>query len=513
MNEALVEFLRGYAASNDWAAILPEIMLAVLALGLLGAEMALPPARRSLIPRIAIWGQVLVLAVSWIGTVRYGFQESRLFNGMIHQTEITQIMRAFFLISSILVCYLGRIYLSRQNLAKTEFYLLTILVSAAMMLLVQSSNFVMLFVALETVTVAFYVLVAYCRTSSLSLEGGLKYLILGAMSSAILLFGIVLLYGVAGNPELTGATRDAMNFEDLAHFVLLNMNQPLVKIGALLVVAGLCFKIGAVPFQIWVPDVYQGAPTPVTAYLAVASKAAGFIVLLRLIEAPVEIDGTVRVTGPFYALSPILVPTLAFIAAATILFGNIAAVTQRNVKRLMGLSGIAHAGYLLLGVVASFSVPWAKYAVIFYLVTYLLASFGVFGVMAVVAGREDENQELDDYTNFARKRPFLGGVLAVGLGSLAGIPPLGGFIGKLFIFVAAFQAELYGLLGIAVLGVVISIYYYFGWIREAYFSQPSAEVVQDAPQNDTAADRFVLGALVVATVVLGVFPGAFPIVY
>jgi len=513
MNEALVEFLRGYAASNDWAGILPEIMLAVLALGLLGAEMVLPPARRSLIPRIAVWGQVLVLAVTWIGTGCYGFQESRLFNGMIHQTDVTQIMRAFFLISSILVCYLGQIYLSRQTLAKTEFYHLTILVSAALMLLVQSSNFVMLFVALETVTVAFYVLVAYCRTSSLSLEGGLKYLILGAMSSAILLFGIVLLYGVAGNPELMGSTPDAMNFNDLAHFVMLNLNQPLVKIGALLVVAGICFKIGAVPFQIWVPDVYQGAPTPVTAYLAVASKAAGFIVLLRLIEAPYSEGVASGAPGPFFGLKSLLLPTLAFIAAATILFGNIAAVTQRNVKRLMGLSGIAHAGYLLVGVAAAFTVPWAKYAVIFYLVTYLLASFAVFGVMAVVAGKDDANQELDDYVNFARKRPFLGGVLAVGLGSLAGIPPLGGFIGKLFIFVAAFQAGLYGLLGIAVLGVVISIYYYFGWIREAFFSQTSGEVVQDAPLNDTPADRFILGALVVATVLLGVFPGAFPIVH
>ncbi|MFP4068798.1 MAG: NADH-quinone oxidoreductase subunit N [Opitutales bacterium] len=499
MNEVLSEFLRGYAASNDWAAIMPEIMLAVLALGLLGAEMVLPRERHSLIPRLAIWGQVFVLAVTWTAANCFGFQEQSLFSGLIFQSDITQIMRGFFLISSILVCYLGHIYLSKQNLAKTEFYHLTILVSGALMLLVQSSNFIMLFVALETVTVAFYVLVGYCRTSSLSLESGLKYLILGAMSSAILLFGIVLLYGIAGNPELLGSSRDALNYEELMTFLVLNPDNLIARIGALLVVAGLCFKIGAVPFQIWVPDVYQGAPTPVTAYLAVASKAAGFIVLLQL------------VTGPFAGLSGLLVPFLAFIAAATILFGNIAAVTQRNVKRLMGLSGIAHAGYLLVGVIASLYVPWAKYAVIFYLVAYLLASFAVFGVMAIVAGAKDADQELDDYANFARKRPFLGGVLLCGLGSLAGIPPLGGFIGKLFIFVAAYQAGLYGLLGISLLGVVISIYYYFGWVREAFFSQSSGEVVQGAAQDDSAADRTVLGALVLATVVLGVFPAAFPV--
>ncbi|WP_269525977.1 NADH-quinone oxidoreductase subunit N [Coraliomargarita parva] len=499
MNDSLLQLLRGYSATNEWVAIMPEIMLAVLALSMLAAEMVLPASRQGLIPRLAIWGQVLILAVTWSAANCFGFHEQTLFSGLIYQSDITQLMRIFFLISSILVCYLGQIYLSKQSLAKTEFYHLVMIISAAMMLLVQSSNFVMLFVTLETVTVAFYVLVAYCRTSSLSLEGGLKYLILGAMSSAILLFGIVLLYGVAGNPALEGASTDSLNFTELTNFIILHADNLIVRVGALLVVAGICFKIGAVPFQIWVPDVYQGAPTPVTAYLAVASKAAGFIVLLQL------------VTGPFIGLSSMIVPFLSFIAAATILFGNIAAVTQRNLKRLMGLSGVAHAGYLLLGVVASLQIHWAKYAVIFYLVTYLLASFAVFGVMSIAAKKEDANQELEDYRNFARKRPFLGGVLAFGLGSLAGIPPLGGFIGKLFLFVAAFQAGLYGLLGIAIVGVVISIYYYFGWIREAFFSQPTEEVVQETGYRDTSADRFILGALVVATVILGVFPGVFPV--
>jgi NADH-quinone oxidoreductase subunit N len=500
MNELLAEFLRGYTANNDWAAIMPEIMLAVLALGLLGAEMVLPKkSHEALIPRIALWGQAIVLVVAMTASGWCNFESQSYFSGLIQQTDVTQIMRGFFLVSSILVCYLGQIYLSRRNLAKTEFYHLVIIISAAMMLLVQSSNFVMLFVALETVTVAFYVMVAYCRTNSLSLEAGLKYLILGALSSSILLFGIVLLYGVAGNPELAGASKDSLSYNELMNFIILNSDNLIVKVGALLVVAGICFKIGAVPFQIWVPDVYQGAPTPVTAYLAIASKAAGFIVLMQL------------VTGPFIGLSGLLVPVLSFVAAATILFGNFAAVTQRNVKRLMGLSGVAHAGYLLVGVIASIYVPWAQYAVIFYLVTYLLASFAVFGVMAHVSGSDDADQELDHYENLSRKRPFLSGVLACGLGSLAGIPPLGGFIGKLFLFVAAFQASLYGLLGISILGVVISIYYYFGWIRECYFASPSEEIVHDAKAPFVASDRVLLGALVVAMVVLGILPAAFPV--
>jgi NADH-quinone oxidoreductase subunit N len=475
-------------------------MLGVLALALLCAEMVLPKGRQGLIPRLAIWGQVIVL-VSIFGFAGWStIGESRYFSGLILQDQITQIMRGFFLVSSIFVCYLGQIYLSKQALPKTEFYALVLIIAAAMMLLVQSAHFIMLFVALETVTVAFYVLVAYCRTSEFSLESGLKYLILGALSSGILLFGMVLLYGIGGNPELTGATTDAMNYDALGHFITLNADNLIVKVGALLVLAGICFKIGAVPFQIWVPDVYQGAPTPVTAYLAVASKAAGFIVLLQLLR------------GPFSGLSEVLVPILSVIAVATILFGNVAAVTQRNVKRLMGLSGVAHAGYLLVGVIAALYVEWAVFAVIFYLVTYLLASFAVFGVMALAAGPADEAQELDDYANFARRRPFLGGVLACGLGSLAGIPPLGGFIGKLFLFVAAFQAGLYGLLGVSILGVVISIYYYFGWIRESFFTTTAQSESSAVSASGSPSDHFLLGSLVVATVVIGLVPAALPII-
>lgn len=497
MEQSLIEFLRGLTLTNNWGAILPEILLALLALGLLVAEVILPKARHDMIGRLSLIGQIGILAMvllpgncmQWVGTSN--------FSGMIALTDVGQIMRGFFLLCSILVTYLGGIYLSKQILPKTEFFHLVIVIAAASMLLVQSTNFVMLFVALEAVTVAFYVLVAYCRTSALSLEAGLKYLILGALSSSILLAGIVLLYGAAGNPELIGASRDSLNFAELGQFIHFNAENPLVIAGALMVVAGMCFKIGAVPFQIWVPDVYQGAPTPVTAYLAIGSKAAGFMVLVNL------------VTGPFAPLAEYLKPVLSVVAVATILFGNIAAVSQKNVKRMMGLSGVAHAGYLIVGVIAAMTVDWAVYAVIFYLFTYLLASFAVFAVMAHLSGSSDADQELSHYANLARKQPYLGGVLAVGLGSLAGIPPLGGFIGKLFLFVAAYQAGLYGLLGVSIVGVVISIYYYFGWVRECYFSDRADEVAESVIAKK---DRWVLGALVTATVVLGLYPSVLPII-
>lgn len=496
MNEVLADYLRGIAATNDWMVILPEILLAVLALGLLLVELFVP-SNKKMVPRVSMLGQGVILIVMLMGgccgLAPVGQSN---FGGLIMANEWTYSMRLFFGVSALLVTYLGTVFFAKQLLARAEFYHLVLLVAASLMLLVQSSNFVMLFIALETATVAFYVLVAYRRNSALSLEAGIKYLLLGALSSSILLFGIVLLYGVAGNPALSGSTSDALNFSELAGFITSNPENPLVLTGALLVIAGICFKIGAVPFQIWVPDVYQGAPTPVTAYLSVASKAAGFIVLLNLLH------------GPFLALQGFLIPIVSVIAGLSILYGNLAAIVQVNLKRMLGLSGIAHAGYLLMGVVAAYSVDWATQAILFYLVAYLLASFVVFIVMSLSFNGDDAEATLEDYRDFARQQPFLGGALTVGLGSLAGIPPLGGFIAKLFLFIAVFQAGLYSLLAVAIIGVVISIYYYFGWMRVAYFSTSANDETDSFPAPVDIKARSVLLILLGATVLLGVFPAA-----
>jgi NADH-quinone oxidoreductase subunit N len=294
-----------------------------------------------------------------------------------------------------------------------------------------------------------------------------------------------------------------MNFDALRQFLELNPHNFLASVGIVLVLCGVAFKIGAVPFQIWIPDVYQGAPTPVTAFLAVGSKAAGFAVLLVL---------TQTAFAPYQRL---IIPLLGLIAAATIIFGNLAALTQHNVKRLMGLSGVSHAGYLLIGVIAAFTEPLALGAVFFYLTAYLLAAMAVFGVMTHLAGENDADQELDHYRDLARERPFLGVVLAVGLGSLAGIPPLAGFIGKLLIFVAAFRAGLYPLLAVAIVGVVISIYYYFGWIRAAFFPTWHVPLAEREPAPGrafapvSAVAGLTLGVLTLSSVILGFYQGAF----
>jgi NADH-quinone oxidoreductase subunit N len=479
--------LQDIAASNQWAAILPELMLAGLALLLLVLELILPRPGRAAIPTVAIGGLLAVLI--WLGIdFHTAFLDQYTFARLLHHSGDGQFMRVFFLLTAILVCLLATVTLNRQPAPRVEFYHIVIVVTAALMLLVQSNNFVMFFVALETVAIGFYILVSYFRTSAASLEAGIKYLILSSLSSAILLFGLVLLYGVAGNRALAGATADAMDFGALRGFLAANPDNFLANIGAVLVLAGVAFKIGAVPFQIWIPDVYQGAPTPVTAFLAVGSKAAGFAVLLIL------------ALNVFDPLQAVLVPVLSVMAVATILFGNLAALTQHNVKRLMGLSGVSHAGYLLVGVIAAYREPLAVGAVYFYLLAYLLASFAVFAVMAHVSGGDDADQDLEHYANLARERPFLGTVLAIGLGSLAGIPPLAGFMGKLLIFIFAFKAGLFGLLTVAVIGVVISIYYYFAWIRAAFF--PSAQQTPD-PGMESPVPRIVgVGLPIAAAMVL-----------
>jgi NADH-quinone oxidoreductase subunit N len=498
------ELLQQLAATNRWSALLPEIIIGCGAVLLLFIDLLLPKARRFL-PAISIAFQVLAgLLILWgLQSPREGMEV--LFGGLLAQEGSSDWMRLYLLFASVCVTHLAAVFLAQQQLARVEFYHLILVVTAALMVLVQSHHFLLLFVALETVTIGFYILVSYRRDSRFSLEAGLKYLITGAFSSGMLLFGIALLYGAAGNPHLPMTAVNPLNFAELGLFIGAsdefsnNSMLLLVPFGTVLVLAGVAFKIGVVPFQIWVPDVYQGAPTPVTAFLAVSSKAAGFYVLYLLLR------------GPFASLEFLTIPLLSLVTIATLLFGNLAALGQRNVKRVMGLSGVAHAGILLMGMLATLKVEWAFAAVMFYLFTYALASFGVFEVMAHVAGTEDADQELDHYDELIKRDSMLGSSLLVGLGSLAGIPPLAGFVAKLLIFIAAFEAELYGLFAVALAGVVLSIYYYFGWMRAAVMHNPFVEETgaPAALRAPALGAKLLMGGLIAGTLVFGLYQGVF----
>ena len=487
-----LEFLKAAAESNQWWAITPELVLAGTALLLLMLEIFLPRKEYRFIPLFAVAALIgaLIGVILSFHSAEAG-ELAPLFGGLIKLSLQGQIARIFFLVSSLLVTFLASVCLPRCRMPRVEFYHIVLVITAAAMLLAQSNHFVMFFVALETLTIGLYILVSYFRENPLTLEAGLKYLVLGSLSSGIMLFGIVLLYGAVGRVvDGGGAVHTGFEFPVLANFLQQHPDNFLAIIGVLLVLSGVAFKIGAFPFQVWVPDVYQGAPTPVTAFLAVSSKAAGFAVLLTLVKSV------------FFPLQGLLVPVLSAMAAATILYGNLSALRQRDAKRLMGLSGVSHAGFLLIGVTASFTVPWAASAVWFYLFTYMLASMAVFGVMAHLAGENDALQDLDSYDQLAKGKPFLAAVLAVGVGSLAGIPPLAGFMGKLLVFLAAFEAHLYGLLAFAVIGVVISIYYYFGWIKVAYFSAWKPETKSDVRPAEAGTAPNILGVAVLTTLAL-----------
>jgi len=504
-----------FSQNNLWIEVWPELTLALGALLVLGIDLF---GRRDpgsvKAGSFAIFFQFVLLIVHLFDYLLWHHTFDReSFSGMLAHGIQGDVMRSFFLLSSLLVSILAHRHNALRNFRCSEFHHLTMLATAGLMILCQSQNFLLFFVALETVALSFYPLVAYNRECPKSLEAGIKYLIFGALSSTLLLFGVVLLYGVGSNPEGWGAVwngasgQDALSFAYLTEFLAQNAEHPMLRAGVVLIISGIAFKVGAAPFQIWVPDVYHGAPMPVTAFLSVSSKAAGFFVLLLLVN------------GPLAGMEDFLIPLLGFVATFTIFFGNLAACAQRNVKRMLGLSGVAHAGYLLVAVMASMILPGesdrAVWILFFYLFTYMLASFAVFGVMCVARPQDDNEHEFEDYENLAKKSPFLGLVLVTGIASLAGIPPFAGFIGKLLLMSVAFETELYLSLGAMIIGVVISIYYYFGWIREICF-HPRPVFEDDEPKHDswTSVDKLgllkpVLIALVISSVVLGIWQGPF----
>ena len=353
-----------------------------------------------------------------------------------------------------------------------EFFALPIFTCAGLMYIVSAIDFVMIFVSIELVTISFYVLVSFTRRNPTTLEAGVKYLVLSALSTAFLVYGIAWIFGVTGETNLQRITAALANPE---------IERGGALFGAVLVLVGLGFKIAAVPFQIWVPDVYQGAPTPVTAYLSVGSKAAGFVVLVRVLR-------------PFMML-PQMERLLVLIALLTVIYGNLAALPQSNLKRLLAYSSIAHAGYLLIGVACL-----AGSAVTFYLVAYLLMTLLSFAVLIVVAQRTGE--QISDFDGLAKRSPFLAFAMLIAMVSLAGVPFTAGFFGKFFIFYAAIAQRQTVLVVAGVVTVACGFYYYLKVVRAMYWQVPTSE--EKIPVN--ALSRATMSALIVATIWLGIYP-------
>ena len=359
-----------------------------------------------------------------------------------------------------------------QQTGLGEFFALPIFTCAGLMYMASAIDFIMIFVSLELVTISFYVLVSFTRRNPLTLEAGVKYLILSALSTGFLLYGITWIFGATGQTNLQRITLvlgDASVDEGAALF------------GIVLVLVGLGFKIAAVPFQIWVPDVYQGAPTPVTAFLSVGSKAAGFVILLRVLQ-------------PFM-MFPKVQRLIVAMALLTLLYGNLAALPQSNLKRLLAYSSIAHAGYLLIGIAC-----FDGRAVTFYLAGYLLMTMLSFAVLTIVAQKTGE--QIVDFDGLGKRSPFLAFAMLIAMASLAGVPLTVGFFGKFLIFVSAIAQHQTALVTVGVLTVACGFYYYLKVIRAMYWNAP----LTDERIPVSGLSRLTMTALMAAIIWLGVYP-------
>lgn len=409
--------------------------------------------------------------------VRYAFNETVVFD------PLALYFKRFFLLAGVIVLLLQVEFADRIASGISEYYSLTLFALAGMMFTAAATNFAVMFVALEVVTITFYVLTSFQRNSLLSLEAGVKYLIMGGLSSAFMIFGIAFVYGAAGS----------FAFADIFEKSATLAGNGIFLIGLLFVVIGLSFKIAAFPYQIWAPDVYQGAPAPSTAFLAVGSKAAGFVLLLRIVYG--------MAPNVFHQWTLVLLA----MAALSILYGNLCAIAQTSLKRIFGYSSIAHAGYLLLGL-AALNASGAS-AVLYYLTGYLFTVLGAFAVLVIVL-RSVEGDEIDAVAGLGGRSPLLAGVLTLSMISFAGIPPLAGFFGKFLLFKAALeegvrQPAFYAVVAVAIIGVVISIWYYFGVIRAIYWPRHESS---NAPVTVSLPMKLTLGACVAGMLCLGMFP-------
>src|ERR1700681_3655687 len=364
-----------------------------------------------------------------------------------------------------------------------EFFALPILTCAGMMWMSSAIDFILIFVSLELVTISFYVLVAYTRRNAASLEAGVKYLILSALATGFTVYGITWIYGVTRQTNLT-------QIKDILPSIPLD-NQPGLLFGGLLVLVGLGFKIAAAPFQFWVPDVYQGAPTPITAFLSVGSKSVGFIVLLRVVQSFQSLP----------AVGDRLITAIILLAAATLLYGNLAALPQTNFKRLLAYSSIGHAGYILMAV-AGIAAKHALQAIIVYLGAYLVMTLLSFLVLIIVA-KHSEGDDIVHFNGLAKRSPFLAFGLLVSMMSLAGVPLTAGFLGKFLVFKVAFESRQFFLIALGILTVGCGFYFYLKVVKAMYWQPAPADAT---PIPVSKLSLVAMWVMVVLIFVLGIFP-------
>ncbi|MEO5349201.1 MAG: NADH-quinone oxidoreductase subunit NuoN [Magnetococcus sp. YQC-3] len=454
----------------------PDILLALLAMLLLLMSAWLGKEGRDLIGTLAICGIVLA-GVVMVGLS--GAAPSTTMGGHFVDDGMARFMRLLLLAATIFPLMMSRDYLARFGLDSGEYFVLTIFSMLGAMTMVSAGSFMVLYLGLELMSLSIYVLAAYRRDDVRSSEAGLKYFVLGSLASGILLYGISLIYGATGT-TMIGEVANVLKAAD--HL------SPVAILGAALVVIGISFKVAAAPFHMWAPDVYEGAPTPVTAFIAVMPKIAAFAALFRLLP------------GSFATMQVHWAPMLQLMALASLAVGALGAIAQTNIKRLLAYSSIGHVGFLLLGLTTGNALGYQS--VLIYLSIYIFMSLGAF-CLVLVLNKGGIGDEIQNYAGLARKRPLLAFLMATFMFSMAGIPPLAGFIAKLYVLMAAVQAGMIILSVVSILFAAIGAFYYLRIVKIIYFDESDEPFALDVAFSHQVV--LVVSALVV--LVGGIFPG------
>jgi NADH-quinone oxidoreductase subunit N len=486
-----------YFSTADYLLALPMLLLTLFALGILLIDLMLPEQWKRLNAFTALLG-IGFSAIS-VGKLHYAYHLAEqkgigvaAFTGFLGSLMMDRFAIYFFylfLIGAAIAVLMSIRYLEIERENHGEFYALLLFSVVGMMCMAAGYDIVLLFIGLELMAISTYVLVGFLRRDKRSNEAALKYLLLGAFSSGIFAYGLSLFYGVSGSTNLGQIA------QKLQQDLTTRPNDPIVIFALLATATGLLFKIAAVPFHQWAPDAYEGAPTSVTGFMSVAVKAAGWAMLLRIF------------LFMLYPLRSMYVPLLIFVSIATMTGGNLAAITQNNTKRLLAYSSIAHVGYMLLGLVASDGTNNSTgiVAILIYLLVYTFMNLGAFAVITSLRRRNIIGDEIDDIAGLYFKAPTEAILMLVFLLSLAGIPPLAGFWGKYFIFLALIQTGHYVLASLAVLYAVIGLYYYMR-IASAMIIKPA---VDPEPVSLSPGMRLVLGITAAGTIGIGLFPNFF----
>ncbi len=473
-----------FYTSTDHFVLIPAIMLALFGCAILLLDFLVFPSPRQrkwllifvvlgeAFTAFGLWRQHAFLAANNI-------PELTAFEGSLTIDGFALFFNLMFVAAALIVALVSYKYLETEGEHHGEYYALLMLAQCGMFFLAAGTDLVTLFVGLELMALCFYVMVGFLRSDKRSNEASMKYLLLGAFSSGFLVYGFSILYGISGSTKLREIAAAVASREPW---------DPLVVLAVVTTSVGLLFKISAVPFHMWAPDAYEGAPTTVTAYLSVASKAASFAFLLRIFEIP------------FGAAREVWEPMLIFVAVATMTVGNLAAISQSNVKRLLAYSSISHAGYMLLGLVAGNETGLKGIAV--YILVYTFMNLGAFLVVIALRREGIIGEDIDDMAGLAYKSPGYAVLMLIFLLSLAGIPPTAGFLGKYYIFLALIQTGHYVLAVIATLYVAIAIYYYFRIVKTMF----AGELVEKAPLSSSFGLRLALGVTGVLTLGIGIYP-------